>query len=163
MIPIIGKDKTGYGFLIENDGYISPDDNLEVIKEFKATNFKPNEAPIFYAVLQKYGILNGNGRIYPEQILKKECERYKELIKMGASAGEVDHPESTSISVQNIGLQILDIWWEGATLVGKIKLPVSRGFLEQGICSCPADIVFNNILNGIKLGVSSRISDFIDN
>jgi hypothetical protein len=157
MLPIIGKDKVGFGFLVENCGYVSPKDNKKFINEIESKNVQSfADTPVLYAVMQKYGIENGNGRVYPESILKREVENYKKLIAIGASAGEADHPESVSISTQNIALQVIDLWWEGATLMGKIKLPLSRGFIEQGIISCPADLMANHILNGIQLGVSSR-------
>ena len=157
MLPIIKKGGVGYGFLIENEGYISPKNNKEFITEIESKSITQfSEVPVLYAVMQKFGIQNGNGRIYPEEVLKREVEKYMKLIEMGASAGEADHPESVTISIQNIALQVIDLWWEGATLMGKIKLPVSRGFLEQGIISCPADLVANHIVNGIQLGVSSR-------
>ena len=157
MLPIIGKNKTGYGFLIESEGFISPKDNLNFINEIESKTFKGfNKVPVLYAVMQKYGITNGNGRIYPEAILRREVEKYNKLIQMGASAGEADHPESVTISAQNIALKVNKLWWEGATLMGEILLPVSRAFLEQGIVCCPADLMANHILNGIQLGVSSR-------
>lgn len=48
------------------------------------------------------------------------------------------------------------MWWEGATLLGKLKLPLSKGFIKYGIVSTPADLVANHMMNDIKIGVSSR-------
>lgn len=157
MLPIIKKNQTGYGQLIENDGFISPADNKQFITEMQSKSFESfSEVPVLYAVMQKYGVRNGNGRIYPKDVLIPTVEKYKELIKFGAAAGEADHPESVVISTRNIALQVLDLWWDGATLMGKIKLPVSKGFLKMGIVSCPADLMANHIMHGIQLGVSSR-------
>ena len=47
------------------------------------------------AILQKYDTPNRNGRIYPEKILKRENERYQEVIKRGGAISELNHPESS--------------------------------------------------------------------
>ena len=79
---ILGPNEIGKGILVEWDaGIINPNDsrNNTVIKESygKLDYSKPF---VFYATLQKYGVPNRNGRIYPEKILKREAERYKEMI-----------------------------------------------------------------------------------
>jgi hypothetical protein len=96
-MEILGKNDTGFGFLFEYDaGYVSPKQNQDFILEMKdrvkkkAFDFK---MPTVTAVMQKYGVENKNGRVYPEAILKREANEYLKLIEMGASAGETDHPE----------------------------------------------------------------------
>lgn len=97
------KGKTGFGLLIEDDaGIICPSDNTHFINEVKeiARNLKDNgfnlKIPKLYGVMQKYGVENRNGRIYPESILRREVDNYMKLIEMGASAGHTDHPECYS-------------------------------------------------------------------
>ena len=82
-MKILKANETGRGILVEYDaGYISPDlsykgtKNFDLIREFKSgTNIeKDGSLPdkiIVYAVLQKWGIENKNGRIYPKEILEK--------------------------------------------------------------------------------------------
>ncbi len=93
---VLGAGQTGKGILIEMDaGYISPTDRLNeaIMREQKELDYRnPFE---FYAVLQKYGVPNRNGRVYPERILKREAERYKTAIKKGLSTSELNHPESS--------------------------------------------------------------------
>lgn len=106
-MKILKPGETGTGFLVEYDsGYITPDlscpdgvcSNRNIIKEFKSgTNLSldgelPDKIEI-YAVLQKWGVENKNGRIYPEEILKREAKRYQEFIDLGTSLGELNHPE----------------------------------------------------------------------
>jgi hypothetical protein len=79
----IKSGKTGFGLLIENDGYISmhEGDNKKLYESSKKLNENFNEefhCPypfIVNAVFQKYGVKNANGRIYPEEDLKKEVAK----------------------------------------------------------------------------------------
>lgn len=77
-MKILGPNQTGKGILIEMDtGFVNPKDRLneDFIKEQKEVDYRnPFE---FYAVLQKFGVPNRNGRVYPERILKREADRYK--------------------------------------------------------------------------------------
>jgi hypothetical protein len=67
-----------------------------------------------------------------------------------------DHPESSIISVDRISHNITEIWWEGNTLLGKLEVLMSPGFINYGIISCQGDQIANLIRKGIMIGVSSR-------
>ena len=74
----IKKNGVGYGLLIENDGYMKmPKDK---IKESLGDGGEWNVPYPFVvdAVFQKYGIKNANGRVYPENVLKKQVELYQQ-------------------------------------------------------------------------------------
>ena len=138
-------------------GYVSPTDsrNAAVIKESygQLEHSKPFE---FYAVLQKYGTPNRNGRVYPERILKRESDNYKKAIQKGLSISELNHPESSLIDLERVSHLITEIWWEGHVLMGKLKLLTTPGFHERGIVSSPGDIAANLMRQGVTMGVSSR-------
>ena len=51
---------------------------------------------------------------------------------------------------------ITDVWWEGPTLMGKLKLLTSPGFHERGIVSTKGDMAANYLRQGVTLGISSR-------
>lgn len=90
-MKILGPNDNGLGLLIEYDaGYISPKNNKEILSEMKELDFEKDL--ILYAVLQKYNVPNKNGRIYPENILKRENEKYQALIKKGSALNELNHP-----------------------------------------------------------------------
>jgi hypothetical protein len=148
------------GVLIEYDaGYISPKDNRHFISEMtKLTKGEPiiEEPLIVYAVMQKYGVENRNERVYPEAILRREAENYLKLIKERRALGEADHPESSIVSVSRISHNVVDLWWEGNVLMGKLEIIMSPGFVNQGIISCEGDRVANYLRKGLKIGVSSR-------
>ena len=155
---ILGPNDTGKGILVEWDAVKkNPHDsrNNLVIKESygKLDYSKPF---VFYATLQKHGVPNRNGRIYPEKILKREAEKYKEMINRGMSISELNHPESSLIDLDRVAHLITDIWWEDNVLVGKIQLLTTPGFHERGIVSSKGDVAANMMRQGVTMGVSSR-------
>jgi hypothetical protein len=157
-MKILGPNDSGKGILVEWDaGIINPNEfrNSQVIKESygQLDHSKPF---VFYATLQKYGVPNRNGRIYPEKILKRETEKYKEMINRGMSISELNHPESSLIDLDRVAHLITDVWWEDNVLMGKIKLLTTPGFHERGIVSSKGDIAANMMRQGVTMGVSSR-------
>ena len=67
-----------------------------------------------------------------------------------------NHPAESTIDLGRISHNITELHWEGRTLVGQMELNITKGFVEQGICSSLGDTVANLLLNGYKIGVSSR-------
>ena len=154
-MKILGPNETGKGILIEYDaGYVSPDENKRIISEMKDVDF--SQDLILYAVLQKYDTPNKNGRIYPETILKRENEKYQSLIKKGGALNELNHPSSSLIDLDRVSHSILETWWDGKILMGKIKLFTSPGWKKMGIVSTKGDQAAMLIMNGATLGISSR-------
>jgi len=157
-MKILGPNDTGKGILVEWDaGIINPKEhrNNQVIQESygQLDHSKPF---VFYATLQKYGVPNRNGRIYPEKILRREAEKYKEMINKGMSISELNHPESSLIDLDRVAHLITDVWWEDNVLMGKIKLLTTPGFHERGIVSSKGDIAANMMRQGVTMGISSR-------
>jgi len=97
--------------------------------------------------LQESEVKNGNGRVYPKEILEREAKKYAETaIKTNTAMGELDHPESTIINLKNASHNIKRIWWEGNDLMGELELlNTPSGKIAQEIVSA-----------GIPLGISSR-------
>ena len=154
-MKILGPNDTGKGILIEYDaGHISPQENQKIITEMKDTDF--SQDIILYAVLQKYDTPNKNGRIYPETILKRENEKYQNLIKKGGALNELNHPSSSLIDLDRVSHSILETWWDGKILMGKIKLFTSPGWKKMGLVSTKGDQAAMLLMNGATLGISSR-------
>ena len=152
--------QTGNGLLIEHDGHIiSKKDTIQQIKEDIDNGHKfviPDDF-IVSADFQKYGIKNANGRIYPENILKREVQKYLEnQVANHTAIAALDHPSYSTLSGHDVAHRILDLRWEGRTLVGEMKLHLSPGFKKHGICSSSGDLVASMLLDDICLGVSSR-------
>jgi hypothetical protein len=97
--------------------------------------------------LQESEVKNGNGRIYPKEVLKREAEKYaKNCIITNTAMGELDHPESSIVNLNNVSHNIKRIWWEDNDLMGELELlNTPSGKIAQEIISA-----------GIPLGISSR-------
>jgi len=163
MSNILGKNETGFGILIEHDaGYIDINlDNRSLIEKINENyEFKIDEPILINCVLQKWGIENKNGRIYPKEVLIPQANEYQKLIDNNSAVSEADHPESSIISLQNISHKIVKMWWGTGDneniLYGQLKLIVTKGFLKFGIASVIGDKILNYLQNEIKLGISSR-------
>lgn len=154
-MKVLGPKETGLGILIEYDaGHISPEENKEILKEAMELDFSKDL--VLYAVLQKYDTPNKNGRIYPEALLKRENEKYQTLIRKGSALNELNHPSSSLIDLDRVSHSILETWWEGKMLMGKIKLFTSPGWKKMGIVSTKGDQAAMLLMNGATLGISSR-------
>tara|TARA_R110000868_G_scaffold304540_2_gene565665 strand:- start:816 stop:1511 length:696 start_codon:yes stop_codon:yes gene_type:complete len=161
-LSILRAGETGKGYLIEYDaGFISPADkrNLPFVNEMKKFEQGSNiitEPYYVYAVLQKYGVKNRNGRVYPEDILKSQGIAYQALIDDRGAIGELDHPAESIIAGDRVSHNIVEMWWEGNVMMGKIEILMSPGFINMGIVSTMGDQVANLLRHRIKIGVSSR-------
>ena len=156
----VKKGETGTGLLIEHDGHIIG--NRDMVSQIKEDiehhkEFVIPDKFIVSAVFQKYGIKNANGRVYPEMILKREVDKYiNERVKVRASVGALDHPESSTLSGHDVSHVITNLQWQGHTLIGEMELHLTPGYRRYGIPGTSGDLAANMILNDILIGVSSR-------
>ena len=105
-----------------------------------------NGTIILSGVMQMSETKNHNGRMYPHSLLEREVGRYKQLVQERRALGELDHPESSVINLQNCSHLVTDIWMEGKKVMGKIEvLPTPAG-----------KILRNLIESNIPCGISSR-------
>jgi len=102
---------------------------------------------IVTGVLQRADAKNQNERIYPKGILMRESKRYlQEFVKQQRALGELDHPDSSVVNLQNTSHNILEMHWRADDLVGKIE-----------VLGTPAGNILKELFKaGIKLGISSR-------
>jgi len=143
--------------LIENDaGLFVPERNLNLFNESKQIIFDPEKPILIDCILQKYGVENRNGRIYPKHILVREVERYQELIQTNSALSEVNHPNDSNINLNNIGHSIVKTWWEDNILWGTLEIITSPGYSKYGICSLPGDTIAEFLRRNVRLGISSR-------
>ncbi len=105
-----------------------------------------NGAMYLTGILQKADTKNGNGREYPYKTLYREIENYQKLVNDNRGLGECDHPDSDLVELKNASHIVTKIWWEGKTVMGKIK-----------ILSTPMGNTLKALIkDGVKLGISSR-------
>lgn len=91
-------------------------------------------------VMQKCNTKNANGRIYERKTLFREIDKYKQLVKEKRALGELDHPDSSVISLERCSHMVTNIWTEGDAVMGKIKvlqeLPMGKvlaGLIKEGV------------------------------
>ena len=106
-----------------------------------------NGKVIVTGVLQRSDAKNQNGRVYPRDILQREVAQYKKIqVAERRALGELDHPESSVVNLSNASHNVLDVWWNGDDVVGKVE-----------VLSTPAGNILKELFkSGIKLGISSR-------
>ena len=69
---------------------------------------------IVKGVLQRAEAKNQNGRVYPREILEREAKKYtKEFIGQRRAMGELDHPESSVVNLQNVSHNVKEMHFEG--------------------------------------------------
>ena len=154
-LNIIKEGKTGHGILIENDGFMFLK-NKTLKESIENGRWDVPYPFVVDAVFQKFGVKNANGRIYPEEVLKKQVEVYQQKIDERRALGELNHPAESTIDLDRIAINIVELHWEGRTLVGKLEINTSYGFRKHGIISTRGDQMANLLINGYKIGVSSR-------
>ena len=119
---------------------VSQDTINEAIKE-------ENGKLIVRGVLQRAEAKNQNGRVYPKEILMRESKKYDEnFIKQKRALGELDHPDSSVVNLQNVSHNITEMHFEGDNLIGTCEI----------LTTPSGNILRELIKNGIKLGISSR-------
>ncbi len=108
---------------------------------------KHNGRLLVKGVLQRAEAKNQNGRIYPREILMREAKKYSDVnIRERRALGELDHPDSSIVNLNNVSHNIVEMHWNGDDLVGTVEvLSTPSGNILKELFKC-----------GIKLGISSR-------
>jgi len=106
-----------------------------------------NSPLVVTGVIQRAEAKNQNGRIYPKEILEREIENYIQgPVRESRALGELDHPESSVINLQNVSHNITKVYWNGDDVMGEVE-----------ILSTPAGNILKELFrNGITVGISSR-------
>jgi len=119
---------------------------------FKPSSLRLTEAksnrglPLVEGILATAEVKNGNGRYYSKDLWEREIDKYRVLVDEHRAMGELDHPESSVINLQNVSHNISDMWWDGDNVMGKIEiLPTPNGNILKAL-----------VESGITVGVSSR-------
>jgi hypothetical protein len=106
----------------------------------------PSGNPLVEGILATAEVKNGNGRYYPKDLWEREIDKYMSCVRENRATGELDHPDSSIISLKNVSHIIRDIQWNGDKVIGKIEiLPTVSGNILKAL-----------IDNNVMVGVSSR-------
>jgi hypothetical protein len=98
-------------------------------------------------VLQRAEAKNQNGRVYPKDTLVREAKKYQQVqIAERRALGELDHPDSSVVNLNNVSHNVLEMHWKDNDLVGTVE-----------VLGTPAGNILKELFkSGIKLGISSR-------
>ena len=102
---------------------------------------------IVKGVLQRAESKNQNGRVYPKDLLMREAKKYTEnFIQQKRALGELDHPDSSVVNLQNTSHNVMEMHFNGNDLVGTVE-----------VLGTPSGNILKELFkSGIKLGISSR-------
>ena len=92
-------------------------------------------------------IKNRNGRVYPQEIMVREVNRYtKEFINKNRAFGELGHPDGPTVNLERVCHMVKSLKQDGKDFIGEAKImDTPYGKIVKGL-----------IDEGAQLGVSSR-------
>lgn len=113
----------------------------------KESSEHPNQPFRVKGILQRKGKKNQNNRIYPDDVLVREVEKYANtFVREHRALGELDHPESSVINLKNVSHNVIELKWVGDDLIGVLEVLTTPN----------GNILRELFRNGIKIGISSR-------
>ena len=120
---------------------------FHVDKKLVEASIKKNKPLMVTGILQRANAKNQNERVYPRNILEREMRSYMEgPVAEKRALGELDHPESSVINLQNVSHNVMKCWWEGDDVMGDVEiLPTPAGNILKALFA-----------SGITIGISSR-------
>ena len=120
---------------------------FNVDRQLVEASIKENRSLVVKGVIQRAEAKNQNGRVYPKEILEREIQKYIEgPVKERRALGELDHPESSVINLQNVSHNVIKVKMVGDDVYGEVE-----------ILSTPAGNILKELFrNGITVGISSR-------
>lgn len=123
---------------------------LVEVEFFKPVLIESKERPGVYelqGIVQRANKKNQNGRVYGRKILEREINGYiEDFINKSCAYGELDHPESSIVSLKNASHIMKELWWEGDDLLGRLE-----------ILNTPSGNIVKEIAKaGHGIGISSR-------
>ena len=120
---------------------------FKVDKRLVEASIKENRSLVVKGVIQRAEAKNQNGRVYPKEILEREIQKYIEgPVRERRALGELDHPESSVINLQNVSHNVIKVKMVGDDVYGEVE-----------ILSTPAGNILKELFrNGITVGISSR-------
>jgi hypothetical protein len=159
MSKILERGQSGFGILIESDaGYVDTSLNPTLLRE--GFEIRPDEPVLINCILQKWGVKNKNGRIYPKEVLIDQIREYQKNVDGNSAVSEADHPDSSVVSLHNLSHNIKKMWWGTGenenVLYGQLEIITSPAYMKQGIVCMVGDKIVEYLKRGIKLGISSR-------
>ena len=100
---------------------------------------------IVAGVLQRADAKNQNGRVYPHETLMREAENYAKVqVAERRALGELDHPDSSVVNLNNASHNILEMHWNNKDLVGTVEvLGTPAGNILKELFKAGINLVFH--------------------
>ena len=120
---------------------------FKVNRQLAEQSIKENKPLVVSGIIQAANKKNQNERVYPKGILEREVNKYIEgPIKENRALGELDHPDSSVVNLNNVCHIMKKIWWEGNDVHGTAEiLPTPAGNILKALFAA-----------GVTVGISSR-------
>ena len=121
---------------------------FEISRQKIDESIKENDGRLIVkGVLQRAESKNQNGRVYPREVLMTEVSKYLEnQVSERRALGELDHPDSSVVNLNNASHNVIEMHWDGDDLLGTVE-----------VLSTPSGNILKELFkSGIKLGISSR-------
>lgn len=98
-------------------------------------------------IFMQSDVKNRNGRVYPKNILFKECTRYiNDYVNKGRALGELNHPTGPTVNLDRVAHIVKELHEDGQSIYGKAK-----------VLDTPMGKIVKNLIDeGAQLGVSTR-------
>ena len=120
---------------------------FQVDKLLVEQSIKENKPLRVSGIIQRAGVKNHNGRIYEQAILEREIKKYIDgPVKERRALGELDHPDSSVINLNNVSHNIVEVTMKGNDVHGVVE-----------VLTTPAGNILKELFRcGVTVGISSR-------
>jgi len=126
--------------------------DCEYIVEDKGDGAKKH---LIRGIFMQANIKNRNGRVYPQEVLEKEVNRYrKEFIDRKRAFGELGHPDGPTVNLERV-----------SHLITRLEPDNKGNYIgEAKITDTPYGKIVKSLIDeGAQLGVSSRGMGTLEN
>ena len=106
-------------------------------------------------IFMQANIKNRNGRVYPQEVLEKEVNRYnKEFVQRKRAFGELGHPDGPTVNLERV-----------SHIITKLEGDSKGNYIgEAKITDTPYGKIVKSLIDeGAQLGVSSRGMGSLEN
>lgn len=114
-----------------------------------------NQSKRLKGVFQRANVKNANGRVYKEDILRREVEKLTPSVKGRTLVGQLDHPQTATIEYGKASHLITELIYDDktGTVIGEVEL-----------LNTPSGKIVESLIDAnVKVGISSRGLGTVEN
>ena len=73
-------------------------------------------------IFMQADVKNKNGRVYPQEVLEREVQRYnRDFINKNRAFGELGHPDGPTVNLERVSHMIKALYPDGKNYLGEAK------------------------------------------